>query len=301
MRRILVIDGGGLKGFIPLQVLKRIEDATSQPLWETFDLVLGTSVGAILGAMVACGALMMVQAVDLMDEVAPRMFKRRLWPLLPKYSRKRFRQAWSDHVPDMNLGDCPTTLVTTSVNLCDGRTHYFKSDDPADAGISLADAVMRSFAAPMFFGGMVDKKGEAVWLDGGTGIDNCPILEGLYEALARGWLADEEGVHVLSLGCGFVREGMSFKRARRKVGKTIRELVAFMDPEEGGMARQQSIDSRVSMAHRIADFLPQLSMQRLDVQIPSRMDKLDGVKYIPTYREYGKRVANDLDVTPLLH
>lgn len=52
---------------------------------------------------------------------------------------------------------------------------------------------------------------------------------------------------------------------------------------------------------RGADFLPQLSMQRMDVQIPARMDKLDGVKYIPTYREYGKRLARTLDVDPLLH
>jgi len=297
VKRVLVIDGGGLKGFIPLQVLQHIEWVTKRPIWETFDLIVGTSVGAILGGLFACGGLDANAVVELMDDTAPDMFKRRPWPLLPKYSRKKFLAAWGREVPDMTIGDCPTKLMTTSVNLCDGRTHYFKSDDPKDAPLSLVDAVTRSFAAPMFFGGIVDEDRKAVWLDGGTGVDNCPLLEALYEVVARGWV--NERTHVLSLGCGFVREGMSFKRARRRVGKTVREVVAFMDPKEGGMARQQSIDSRVSIAHRIVEVVPGLTMQRLDVKIPAKIDKLDGREYIKRYREFGRALAGQVDVTLL--
>jgi len=299
MKRILVIDGGGLRGFIPLQVLQRVEKRTGRPLWETFDLVVGTSVGAILGGLVASGALTAHDIAALMDEAAPRMFTRRQWPLLPKYSRQPFEEAWRAEVGSIRLGDCTTTLMTTAVNLCDGRTHYFKSDDPADAEMPLEDAVAFSFAAPLFFGGIPDKKRKAVWLDGGTGIDNCPILEALYEVIHRGWLAEEDGVHILSLGCGFIREGMPYKRASRKAGRNVREILAFMKPTEGGMARQQSVDSRVSLSHRVAEFLPQLGMQRLDVQISGELDKLDGVKYIGEYKKLGERLAASVDLSPL--
>lgn len=46
--RILSIDGGGLKGIIPLQVIKEIEKITNQPIHKTFDLIAGTSTGGLL-------------------------------------------------------------------------------------------------------------------------------------------------------------------------------------------------------------------------------------------------------------
>ena len=44
---ILSLDGGGSKGFYSLGVLKEIEDLINRPLCEHFNLVFGTSTGAI--------------------------------------------------------------------------------------------------------------------------------------------------------------------------------------------------------------------------------------------------------------
>ncbi len=52
--RVLSLDGGGAKGFYTLGVLHEIE-AMAGPLHERFDLVYGTSTGAIIAAMVALG------------------------------------------------------------------------------------------------------------------------------------------------------------------------------------------------------------------------------------------------------
>ena len=46
--RILSLDGGGAKGFYTLGVLKEIEAMINQPLAEKFDLIFGTSTGAII-------------------------------------------------------------------------------------------------------------------------------------------------------------------------------------------------------------------------------------------------------------
>src|ERR1700726_1473557 len=53
--RVLALDGGGAKGFYTLGVLKEIEGLVNKPLHECFDLVFGTSTGAIIAALIALG------------------------------------------------------------------------------------------------------------------------------------------------------------------------------------------------------------------------------------------------------
>jgi uncharacterized protein len=53
--RILSLDGGGAKGFYTLGVLKEIEGMMGCPLCKRFDLVFGTSTGAIIAALICLG------------------------------------------------------------------------------------------------------------------------------------------------------------------------------------------------------------------------------------------------------
>ena len=53
--RILSLDGGGAKGFYTLGVLKELEAMIKCPLYKRFDLVFGTSTGAIIACLVALG------------------------------------------------------------------------------------------------------------------------------------------------------------------------------------------------------------------------------------------------------
>lgn len=53
--RLLTLDGGGAKGFYTLGVLKELESMIGRPLYERFDLIFGTSTGAIIAALVALG------------------------------------------------------------------------------------------------------------------------------------------------------------------------------------------------------------------------------------------------------
>jgi patatin-like phospholipase len=46
--RVLSIDGGGVRGLIPALILAEIEKGTGKPIAESFDLIVGTSTGAIL-------------------------------------------------------------------------------------------------------------------------------------------------------------------------------------------------------------------------------------------------------------
>ena len=51
--RILCLDGGGIKGLASTQMLSVIEKEMGKPIYECFDLIAGTSIGAFLALMVA--------------------------------------------------------------------------------------------------------------------------------------------------------------------------------------------------------------------------------------------------------
>ena len=52
---ILSLDGGGAKGFYTLGVLAQIEAILKKPLCEHFNLIFGTSTGAIIAALLSLG------------------------------------------------------------------------------------------------------------------------------------------------------------------------------------------------------------------------------------------------------
>src|SRR5436309_9431413 len=74
--RILALDGGGAKGFYTLGVLKEVEGMLKCPLYKRFDLVFGTSTGAIIAALVALG-YEVEQIHELYKEHVPRIMRAR--------------------------------------------------------------------------------------------------------------------------------------------------------------------------------------------------------------------------------
>src|SRR3954463_12173122 len=55
MKRILSIDGGGIRGIIPASTLVALEQQLGKPVRECFDFLAGTSTGALIAAAAAAG------------------------------------------------------------------------------------------------------------------------------------------------------------------------------------------------------------------------------------------------------
>src|SRR5690349_7315370 len=72
-RRILTIDGGGLKGAMPAAFLAEIEEISGQRIVENFDLIAGTSTGGIIALGLALG-LRAAEILDFYLSRGPRIF-----------------------------------------------------------------------------------------------------------------------------------------------------------------------------------------------------------------------------------
>lgn len=293
-KNVLVLDGGGVKGIMQAKVMSELERKTGYRACDMFDLIVGTSVGTILGSLYAVGNMSALEIEELMIKTVPRIFKKRFLRI-PMYSRAPFIETWAGIVPPgFKMRQLKTMFMCTSVSICDKKTHYFKSWEDNDGGREVLTCVLRSFAAPVYFGGMVDERAKTVWLDGGTGIDNCPVLEALYEVINQEWHRDGKTAHILSLGAGEYIEMPNFDKAKRKFGRNMREIGLFLNTKFGGLARVQSVTSRIELAMRVAEELNTLTFQRLEVEVSKKEDCLDGVKYIDSYKEYGKKMSPHL-------
>ncbi len=128
MKRILVLDGGGCKGLMQAVVLSEIESLAGRPVHQIFDLIVGSSVGAILGSVLAAGNVSAYLMQKSMTEFVPRLFSRRPWPLLPKYDRQRVFTMWRALGLDgLMMYEVRTKFMCTAVSYVDRMTHFFKS------------------------------------------------------------------------------------------------------------------------------------------------------------------------------
>jgi predicted acylesterase/phospholipase RssA len=74
-RRMLALDGGGIRGVLTLSFLKRIEEIVGRPLYQYFDYIGGTSTGAIIAAGLACG-MSVDELITFYRDCGPEMFQR---------------------------------------------------------------------------------------------------------------------------------------------------------------------------------------------------------------------------------
>jgi patatin-like phospholipase/acyl hydrolase len=105
--RILSLDGGGAKGFYSIGVLKEIEAMVAQPLCECFDLVFGTSTGAIIAGLLALGYRV--------DDIHA-LYKEHV-PTIMRKRRRSSKSAALQHLAESVFGNRSFADVKTGIEL----------------------------------------------------------------------------------------------------------------------------------------------------------------------------------------
>ena len=113
---ILALDGGGTRGIYTAQLLAKIERAFEIQIKTCFDLIAGTSTGAII-AGAAVSDIPMQNIFELFETETPHIFRRR-WYRIPlffsKYPSEQLAQVIAEHIPATPLGEIATPLMITS-------------------------------------------------------------------------------------------------------------------------------------------------------------------------------------------
>jgi patatin-like phospholipase/acyl hydrolase len=207
VRRILSIDGGGIKGVFPASFLATVEDAIGRPVADHFDMIVGTSTGGIIALGLGLGRTAR-EALRFYEELGPSVFSGwgvvkffRKW-VLAKYDATPLRTALVKNFGEKRLGESRKRLIIPSLNLETGEVHLFKTAHhphlEVDYKVRAVDVALATGAAPTYFPSHVLGAGVPL-VDGGVWANN-PMAVAVVEAVGLlGWPRAE--VRVLSLGC----------------------------------------------------------------------------------------------------
>lgn len=210
--RILSLDGGGAKGFYTLGVLREIEGMLNCPLYKRFDLIFGTSTGAIIASLLALGLevdeiheLYKAHVPKVMSETSPEGRTAQLAKLAKEVFVKHTFEDMKTGVGVVTtkwLIECPM-IFKTSVAQAHGRKGTFIPG----FGVSVADAVQASCSAYPFFcrKTVTTAAGDKVELIDGGYCANNPTLYAIAEAV-EALKKERRDIRVVSVGVGVYPE-----------------------------------------------------------------------------------------------
>jgi uncharacterized protein len=189
-RVILCLDGGGIRGILTLQLLKRLEAAAGIPCYKFCDMVAGTSTGAIIAGLMAAGHDA-VQIEDLYVKFVTKVFlkagllaNRFLNP--PGYDKINYRNSLKEQLGDMTLEEACTKncidIMISSKDVSDNEEMFFTCFNNNGMKGTFKDALLRgvmeaTMSAPTYFSPLER------FVDGGTTTYNNPSMAALIEAV----------------------------------------------------------------------------------------------------------------------
>lgn len=204
-----------------LQLFGRERQAARLDLGRGFDLIVGTSTGAIVGCAAAIGTPM-EEVVDLYQEHGPKIFPIRLaddWRIVPqlktrpaylKRGEEALRAALKAVLGDRTMAgifaERGIALAIPAVEMGQQRAWVFKTPHLGghrDDHFTLVDVCLATSAAPIFRSlaaidaAVDDLGGHLVFADGGLWANN-PVLVGLVDALIMA--PADRAIEIFALG-----------------------------------------------------------------------------------------------------
>lgn len=281
--RILSIDGGGIRGLVPLVLMERLLEEA--PYWlDAADLFAGTSTGGIIALGLAAG-LGVGELRKLYEEQGRRIFDDSLFDNIrdlgslarSQYDNRNLERELTRIFGETRLGDLKKRVLVPAFDLdnCAADTakrrwapkffHNFPGKD-SDGDLPCWKVAMYTSAAPTYFPAMDG------FIDGGVFANN-PAMAALAQTRDSRFFKRPRPIseiRLLSLGTGQPLMRVEGSRLDWGIAKWARPLVNIMMDAVSGVADYQCAQILGRAYHRLAPVFP-----------PDKVIAMDAVRRIP--------------------
>lgn len=303
MKRILALDGGGIRGLIPAIICDKLSILAGRPIWQLFDLIAGTSTGGILALGYAkpverkdgrgessVDGMSTTDMVQLYRDEGPKIFSNQhSWRSLirgPRYTSANLGKILKSKFGHHRLKDAIVEVLVTSYDLAHRRPKMFtrwQANVDVSQDCSMYHVALATSAAPTYFPPflvndnslVIDKHG---LIDGGLTANNpaaCAYVEAKY-------LWPDEDLVLISVGTG------SYKKPVRADKAKSWGQMQWASPVIDCM-----FDANSAITHNILRrLLDSDEYLRLDATMDRDSGRLDNVS-TDNLQELG-RIANDV-------
>jgi len=251
-RMILSLDGGGIRGILTIQLLKKLEKLTDLPCHELFDMVAGTSTGGIISGLIATGHSA-EQIEGLYVSLVKEVFEKRsltssrfLNP--PQFTKSKYRKNLKKILNNITLEEVnrstQTDLMITAKDITASEETFFtcfenNGEYKGTYKSVLLRAVMEAtMSAPTYFYPLER------FLDGGTTTYNNPVTAAAMEAVCydgRGkYHADK--LTVFSFGTGTSVKFIKPEQAKNPKGVDVAFWLNYVMDESSQDASDMQMD-----------------------------------------------------------
>jgi uncharacterized protein len=243
MKKILSIDGGGIRGIIPAMLLAEIERRAGKPIVQLFDLIAGTSTGGILALGLVkphAGESTMPEytakaLIQLYKEKGSTIFSTSLWDKVTNiagladqiYEASGIESVLQTYFGDTELKDALVPTMIAAYNIESRSAWFFNSfraQTVPEYNFFMKDVARSTSAAPTYFEPAKIKNVEKnelrahyALIDGGVFANN-PAMCAYVQAAKM--FPDEDNIMVVSLGTGSQFKPIYYDAAKKwgKIG-----------------------------------------------------------------------------------
>ncbi len=226
MKKILSLDGGGIRGIIPAIILSEIEKNTEKNICDMFDLIAGTSTGGILAlGLTVPGSrkkpkFSAEDLIGIYQNDGRKIFSRSFWKGVSSiggwsdelYDHEPLENVLDNYFGNRQLKSALTNVLISSYELVSRRPFFFKSWRSDYNSVQMKKIGRATSAAPTFFEPvrLEHKNMTYILVDGGVFVNN-PAVSAFAEAKR---IFPGEKVVVVSLGTGQLTRPLPYEEVK---------------------------------------------------------------------------------------
>lgn len=331
MKRILSIDGGGIRGIIPGMILVALEEKIQKAshnqnahLIEYFDFFAGTSTGGILLSILLCPdnenpqkpKYTAKQALDIYLQHGVEIFSANRWRrFLGKfglvselYDATILEQILESYFGNKKLSELLKPCIITAYDIELRKNHLFRQQKAISHGASrdfyIKDVCRATAAAPTYFSVAEIfslAKTRYPLVDGGVFAHN-PSLSALLEVMKTYNTYRIDDIWILSLGTGLSKISYQYEDFKKKkaisIGPALVDIMSSSSAESSNYFLMQLFRSVNEMNNYIRIDPNNLSSinSSMDAATPSNIQKIVslGDKLVSEHEELLDRIVKNL-------